>query len=214
MDHWRQLDLVSPSHFTNERVTVIGAGGIGSPTVLSLAKMGVSQIMVYDPDLVELHNLPNQMYRFEDIGKAKVSALSEIVYSFAGVEIEGKEEKFEAQQISGIVISGVDSMAARKAIWNRVKYNPSVKLYIEARMGAEVGRIHSLKPWDPTLVQWYESTLYDDEQATEDACTARAIIYNTGVIAGFIAAQLKKFVKNEEVRKEIIFDMSNFIFIV
>jgi hypothetical protein len=214
MDYWRQLDVVSPSDLADLKVTLIGAGGIGSPTALALTKMGVSQISVYDNDSVELHNLPNQFYRLSDLGKPKVEALADAVIDYAGVSPEAKVELFENQQLSGVVISGVDSMTARKAIWQRVRYNPTVEVYIEARMGAEVCRIHTVDPTDPSAVKWYETTLYSDEEAQELPCTARAIIYTVFVVAGLIASQVKKYVRGQELRKEIIFDLVTLILLV
>jgi tRNA A37 threonylcarbamoyladenosine dehydratase len=207
LDFWRQMTIISPSALDNYKVTVIGVGGIGSPTVIALAKMGISQITVYDYDFVESHNLPNQIYRISDLGKPKVEALKEVVADYAGIDIVAKMERFENQQLSGIVISGVDSMAARKTIWDKVRYNVSVPMYIEARMGAEVCRIHSVKPLDPTNVRWYESTLYSDDDALDLPCTERAIIYTVFMISGLIVRQVKNFVNNQDVLKEIIFDL-------
>jgi len=214
MDFWRQLDVVSPEDLASLRVNIIGAGGIGSPTALALAKMGVEHLTVFDPDTVELHNLPNQVFRFEDLGRAKVEALAAICRDFAGIEPEARQERFENQPLSGVVVSGVDTMAARKGIWQRVRYNPAVSLYVEARMGAEVARIHSVRPCDPTSVRWYEGTLYSDEEASEAPCTAQAIIYNVFMIAALVASQVKKFSKGEVFPKEIIFDLATLTLLV
>lgn len=214
MDHWRQLGIVTPYELEPLRVTVIGAGGIGSPSVLALAKMGIRYISVYDDDVVDFHNLPNQLYRFSDVGEPKVSALAGIVNDFTGVVIDPKNVRFEDQRLSGIVISAVDSMTARQKIWQRVRYNPAVKLYIEARMGAEVARIHTVKnPVNPSLVKWYETTLHSDEEAVETPCTERAIIYNVFMIASLVSNQVKKFAKGEDLAREIIFDMATFSFL-
>lgn len=211
MDFWRQLNVVSPSDLADLRVTMIGVGGIGSPTILALAKMGVENITVFDPDTVEPHNLPNQMYRFSDLGQTKVEGISSICRDFAGVELKKVAERFNDHPLSGIVISGVDTMSARKEIWGKIRWNPSVLLYIEARMGAEVARIHSVHSCDPSEVRWYETTLYSDEQASEAPCTARAVIYNVFMIAALVANQVKKFAKGEDIFKEIIFDLATLI---
>lgn len=215
MDFWRQLDIASSEELSRLRVAIIGAGGIGSPTALALAKMGIQHLQVYDDDSVELHNLPNQLYRFGDLGKAKVEGLAEICRDFAGVMIEANPKRFDGNhQLSEIIVSGVDTMTSRKEIWQRVRYNPAVRLYVEARMGAEVCRIHSVRPCDPDIVRWYEKTLYDDSEAVDLPCTARAVIYNVFVIAGLIANQVKKFAMTESVAREVIFDLKNLILIV
>jgi molybdopterin/thiamine biosynthesis adenylyltransferase len=215
MDFWRQLGIVSPEDLASLRVTVIGCGGIGSLTTLALAKMGVSQIVVYDDDSVEPHNLPNQMYRLGDLGKAKVEALAEICRDYAGVAVEIKKESFDgSQQLAGVIILGVDSMSARKQIWSRVKYNPAIQIYIEARMGAEVARVYTIHPCDPDDVKFYESMLYEDGEASELPCTARAVMYNTLAVAGLVANQVKKFARAEPLAREIIFDLKTLTLLV
>jgi threonine dehydrogenase-like Zn-dependent dehydrogenase len=213
MDFWRQMDIVTPEDLAKYTVTVIGAGGIGSPTALILSKMGVEKITVYDDDIVEKHNLPNQMYRTSDIGKSKVEATKDICSDFSGVTITVCNEKFEQQSVHGIVISGVDSMKSRAAIWKRMRYNPMVNLYVDARMGAEVCRILTVNPCDPDDIKWYENSLFPDEKASEEPCTAKAVIYNTFSIAGLIASQVKKLARAQLFVREIIFDLKTLTFI-
>lgn len=208
MDFWRQADIISQEDLNRHPISLIGAGGIGSPTALALAKMGVSRITVYDDDVVELHNLPNQIFRFSDLEKSKVEGIADICRDFAGTEVVTVPERLADHPLKGIVVSGVDSMASRKEIWERVKYNIAVEFYCEARMGAEVFMIHSVNPTDPDDVEWYETTLYSDEEASELPCTARAVIYNVFVISGLIANQVKKFSVGDPYHREIIMDLA------
>jgi len=207
------MDIVAPSDLEKIHITVIGAGGIGSPTTLALSKMGVENITIYDDDKVEKHNLPNQMFRISDLGKSKVEGTRDICKDFAGVDIEIFLQKFETQTANGIVISGVDSMKSRKDIWAKMKFNPAVKLYIDARMGAEVCRILTVKTCDPDDVRWYEKTLFSDDKASVEKCTEKAIIYNTFTISGLVANQVKKFARMESFPREIIFDLKTLMFI-
>jgi hypothetical protein len=214
MDYWRQLDLVTPAELKLP-ITLVGAGGIGSPTALALAKMGCSRLTVYDPDLVEPHNLPNQFYRLEDSARPKVEALRDLIRAFTGLEIVSIQEAVSRQPLSGVVISGVDSMSARQEIWHgSIRYRADVELYIDARMGAEVCRIYSIRPSDPEHVRAYELTLYNDDQASADACTAQAIIYNVLSIAGLIANQVKKYAKGEHLDREVILDLKTLTLLV
>lgn len=178
MDFWRQIDVLNPKDIRTP-ITVVGAGGIGSPTALALVKMGAGNVTVYDDDTIENHNLPNQMYREGDLGKHKVVALAEICRAFSGTAIKAVPERLNGQRLSGVVISGVDSMESRSEIWERVKWNPRVETYIDARMGAEVCRIYTVNPCNTDDIEYYESTQYTDRNAHEAPCTARAIIYNT-----------------------------------
>ena len=127
--YMRQTGFLSIDRL-NTKLNIIGAGAIGSFTALTLSKMGFNDISVYDPDVIELHNLPNQFYWESDIGKPKVIALKEIIQAFTGTEIKAYQEMYKAQSISGITISGVDSMDARIQIWRKIKLNMRVPLYI------------------------------------------------------------------------------------
>ncbi|UJP09800.1 ThiF family adenylyltransferase [Microbacterium sp. KUDC0406] len=62
------------------RVLVIGAGGLGSAVVPSLAAAGIGTIGIIDDDDVELSNLHRQLsHGVADIGRPKVDSLAETV---------------------------------------------------------------------------------------------------------------------------------------
>jgi molybdopterin/thiamine biosynthesis adenylyltransferase len=208
IDYWRQADLISPEALAAP-VTVIGAGGIGSPVALALAKMGCQNLTLYDPDVVEPHNLPNQFYRPRDVGRPKVAALADVIAEFTGAEVRAVQESVAGQPLSGVVISGVDSMASRERIWREsIRYRPGVSVYIDARMGAQVCRVLTVRPVDPDDVRWYESTLFADDGANEEPCTARAIIYTTLGLASLVANQVKRHAMSEAFERDLLIDFA------
>lgn len=58
-------------------VGIAGAGGLGSTVAVMLARAGVGNLVIVDPDVVELSNLNRQQYFTDQLGKAKVVALKE-----------------------------------------------------------------------------------------------------------------------------------------
>jgi hypothetical protein len=206
MDFWRQTDLVDPDQL-GFPLTLIGAGGIGSPVALAVAKMGCRRITLYDPDIVEQHNLPNQVYRSRDVGRPKVEALAELLGEFAAPAVQAIQAAVAGQQLNGVVVSAVDSMASRERIWrDSIRFRVGVPLYIDARMGAQVCRVLSVRPCDPDDVRRYEATLYADDAAAEDPCTAQAIIYTTFGVGALVANQIKRFACTEPLAGDIVFD--------
>jgi hypothetical protein len=208
IDYWRQADLIPPEALAAP-VTVVGAGGIGSPVALALAKMGCRTLTLYDPDVVEAHNLPNQIYRLRDVGRPKVAALAEVLAEFAAADVRAVQETVSGQPLSGLVISGVDSMVSRERVWHgSIRYRPAVPLYIDARMGAQVCRVLTVRPVDPDDVRWYESTLFPDEGADEEPCTARAIIYTALGLASLVANQVKRHALGEAYERDLLVDFA------
>ncbi len=62
----------------NQKVLVIGAGGLGCPCLLSLAGAGIGALGIADFDTVSLSNLHRQnIYQFTDVGKPKITAAAE-----------------------------------------------------------------------------------------------------------------------------------------
>jgi len=207
MDFLRQLDIVSPE-MLDFPITLIGCGGIGSPTALALAKMGCSQLTLYDPDVVEEHNLPNQVFSLEAVGQAKAKVLAEVIRQFADCEPVAVQQAVTGEEpLQGLCIVSVDTMRARKAIWRGIRHNPAVPLLVDARMGGEFGVVYSIHPTEPEEVAFYESTLYSDDEALELPCTAQAVIYNVFIMASLIANIVKRYAVGEEIPKELIADL-------
>lgn len=70
------------------RVTIVGAGGTGSPTAVQLAKMGVANMKLIDMDVVDRTNLP-RIYgaSYADIGKSKVEVVKKHIETFSKASI-------------------------------------------------------------------------------------------------------------------------------
>lgn len=193
----RQLDIV-PLGILGEPITIIGAGAIGSFTALTLAKMGFCDITVYDFDSIEVENMNCQFFRHSDIGKKKVDALRELVHDFTGIEIEAHAEKYEGGMFKGIVISAVDSMAVRKLVWDEHKeFAMGTKLIIDPRMGAEDVLCYAMTPTKLKDITTYEKTLYSDDEAVQERCTAKATMYTATMLSGFVAKIVKDFLHDD-----------------
>lgn len=209
LDWTRQLSLINPERLQFP-ITVIGAGGIGSPTALALAKMGCGDLSIWDFDRVEEHNIANQFYPLDAVGKLKVEALTSVVETFAGLQPRIVPRAFTTEErISGVVCACVDTMEARTDIWNAVRFKPAVPLYLDARVAGEIGMLYTIRPCDIHAVRFYEQTLHSDEEAIDLPCTGRSVIYNGFFVAALIAAQIKSYALQKDVYSEIIFDLQN-----
>lgn len=106
------------------RVAVIGAGGLGSPSLLYLAGAGIGRITVVDDDLVDESNLQRQViHAAADIGRPKVeSALERVRALNPDVEVVGVGHHLDASNAGDIlaehdlVLDGSDNFATRYAV--------------------------------------------------------------------------------------------------
>jgi len=204
----RQMDICPPEKLQFP-IVVIGAGAIGSAAVLTLAKMGCSDITVWDDDVLTEHNIPNQMCKPLLVGNDKVEALRVLVREMTETDIGTDARRYRGQRLKGVVILAVDSMDVRLEAWKRIKLDSNVPLLIDPRMGAEVGRIYCIRPTDPTAIDFYEENLHPSSEAEQLPCSARSIIYCPTVMAGLIAVQIKAYAMAQPTKREIIIDLSN-----
>ncbi len=193
-DYWRQLDVFNPEAF-NEEVHIIGVGATGSWIAYILAKMGVRKLHAWDFDVVEAHNLPNQIFGRGDVGEYKINALKQRLDVDCGCEVVPHNEKVDgSQKFSGIIFLCTDTMSSRKEIWEKaIKYQLNVKLMVETRLGAELCIVHTVKPCYPSDVKNFEDTLFEDGEGEASPCTYRAIGTVVSVTAGLAAHKLIKF---------------------
>lgn len=178
----RQLGFYDPSEHEHDSVTFIGVGGIGSFAAYGAAKLGIPNITLIDPDEVEIHNVPNQMYTGDNVGTSKAVATAYNLCDQNDVDPD-RITQIEATlpdpaiTLSGVVVSGLDTMEARSEIWaNHIKFNPRVPLYLDARLGGQIINLYAVRPGDYQDVEHYEKTLYSDDEAEDTSCTERGLI--------------------------------------
>ena len=207
----RQLDILPPEKLSFP-IVCIGAGAIGSATVVTLAKMGCSTITVWDDDNLEEHNIPNQLCKPDCIGRPKVNALAELVDELTGTVITIDPRRYMGQALEGVVIVTVDNMMCRQMVWKRVKMNVKVPLLIDARMGAEFARLYTIGSTNPDQDEFYRRICTVMKRPNVCRVRRRSIIYCPTVIAGLIALPGQK-VRDQCSRysREILFDLPNLV---
>ena len=201
----RQLDIL-PMEKLDAKITIIGAGAIGSFTTLTLAKMGFKNITVWDYDEVDDVNINCQFYPITAIGLSKVESLKAMVEVFTGTIIKTKKAKYEGELLRGdIVISAVDSMAVRQNIFD----NCTSDWLIDPRMAAEYMAMYVTDLSKPVQIQAYKKSLHDDASAVQERCTAKSTMYTVGTIAGFIGKAVKDIVTDHPPIESLDFNIEN-----
>lgn len=106
------------------RVGVIGAGGLGSSVLLSLAAAGVGELVVIDDDTVDVSNLHRQIiHGMGDVGRPKLESAAESVaavspettFTARSVRLD-PDNAVELLRGCDVVIDGSDTFATRTAV--------------------------------------------------------------------------------------------------
>jgi adenylyltransferase/sulfurtransferase len=105
-------------------IAIVGAGGLGSPTLLALAAAGVGELIVIDDDVVEQSNLQRQvMHRLGDIGAPKVDsavrAAAELSPETTVRAVRDRLSSHNAADLlagADLVIDGTDTFETREAV--------------------------------------------------------------------------------------------------
>jgi hypothetical protein len=177
----QQHELLDHRHA--RAATIIGAGSVGSQVACMLAKMGVPALTIWDGDTIESHNVPMSAYRAGDIGVRKVDALGELIAEQSGLRIEKIARMYAGEPLRGAVVASVDSMEARKAIWEAVKLDPAVDVLVDTRTAAELVSVFAVRPCDPEDIDFYERFLYPSSEAVRPMCGLHGIIFQSAIAA-------------------------------
>ncbi len=173
MDLSRHISIFSPDNIMYP-IHIIGVGATGSFVAQMLARMGVPVLNIYDYDIVEIHNIPNQSFDTRHIGQTKTEALVSILKDINPnivVNVFNKEVKEEdVSELSGYVFMLVDSMKARKQLWEACKNNDKIINYWESRLGSDQGRVYSIALEKDKDYRRYEQDFYSDDVSEVSAC--------------------------------------------
>ena len=159
------LGVDGQKRLKNARVLVIGAGGLGSPTLMYLAAAGVGTIGVVEFDMVDESNLQRQIIHGQsDIGRSKADSARDSILEInplvtvrlheMRLEPDNAVELFEQYDL---IIDGTDNFATRYLVndaavlahkpyvWGSIyRFEGQVSVFWEDAPADEVGNERSL----------------------------------------------------------------------
>jgi molybdopterin/thiamine biosynthesis adenylyltransferase len=202
----RHFEIFNPKE-NDTGVTIIGAGAIGSRVFATLVELGLNKITVYDPDIVEAHNLANQLFATSDIGNAKVDGLYTWAQNKLGHNPDTMSFWFKSvnreTSIKGTVFLLVDSLETRRELATSFKNNLNIPRVIDVRMAATHGNIYTFSPH--SQLDKYLATLGEDEHAEVSACGSPYSVAPTAAIMANMAVwQFIHAKTNPEAGDEIV----------
>lgn len=176
-------------------LNIIGVGATGSYIGLTAAKMGFHNFRVWDLDIVESHNLPNQIYEADQVGMKKVDAFEQILQRFnPTIKVEKHPYFFTSEEhkwlLDGPLVLTVDTMHARKDIFNAFKLNWKVKNVFETRLGFMHAELNVLDNMNLSKLQNWNENLLSDEDIPEAPCNERIITSLVGIVSATAVHQI------------------------
>ncbi|MBE7413530.1 MAG: molybdopterin-synthase adenylyltransferase MoeB [Leptospiraceae bacterium] len=190
----------------NSTVTVMGAGGLGSPALFYLAACGIGNIRIIDSDILDLTNLQRQiLHRTENISKLKTDSAEETLHSLnPWINIKKFSFRGKADNIlsiiegSDIVLEGSDNFETKFLI-NDACYFLKIPLIIGGILRFEGQLIGILPDSTPCYRCIFHSPPPPDEIPS---CAEAGVIGGVaGVIGSLQATEAIKFIlKIEESR--------------
>lgn len=214
----RQEEFFSPIKVTDE-IHIIGIGAIGSHIAEMLVRMGLPKIHIYDFDVVDEHNIPNQLYNETDIGLLKTEALAGHCASInpeIKLTMHSKGYILEQTRLAGYVFLCVDSIELRKAICKEHEFNPAIKALFDFRMGLEDAQHYAADWKDRAQIDALLASMnFTDEEATEamptTACgSALCVLPTIRVITSYGIANWINYIKTGKLKKVILANAFNF----
>ena len=168
-------------------VTLIGAGGIGSPAIQYLAAAGVGRLTVIDDDQVSLDNLHRQvLFGTSDIGRPKAEVAGEAAARLnPDVAFEARRERLAKDNVAAllagadVVIDGSDNFATRLVVSDRCTA-ARIPL-VSAAIGQFQIQIGTFRGWEPDrpCYRCYVGDAFDADDC--DSCSELGVL---GPVAG------------------------------
>ena len=204
----RHLGIFDP-HKNKISASIVGCGAIGSFVSVGLAKMGVVEQELFDFDKVEIENLPVQMHQKSFIGKNKAEATRETVKELCPISVDiSINEKWDGQSLqSDVIVSAVDSLEVRKQIWESVKYDSSIKILVDARIGGQAIKVFAIDPSNPDDIKIYDNSL-KSTQGSELPCTERGVIDVSLFASSLLIRSIRRWIVSKQKEPYLVFDLS------
>lgn len=214
MNFKRQQGIFPPEIAAALPVTLIGVGGIGSATLIMLAKVGFTQIAIVDDDLVKEANVPHQLlWGPGDLGKLKVEVAAERVLELMGTLVRTYPCSFPSENLpplAGIVIAAVDSIEVRKQIWEKTQWNANISLYVDPRTGVGPNgqwlEVHSVRPTVLQDIEYYEQHLHPTADI-DPQLTCNAFLPVNLIVASFVTYQIRKWAMRKPYHQRVVLEM-------
>lgn len=166
------IGLEGQEKLKRAKVAIVGIGGLGCPTAVTLAAMGVGYLRIVDRDVVEKSNLHRQhLYGYNDVNYPKVEVAAKRLKELNPyIEVDPfpiyVDEVTAGDVVEGVdlVIDGLDNITARKAL-NKACVKNGVPYLFSAAIQT-YGVISMIIPGETACLECIYPNITDEELPT------------------------------------------------
>jgi molybdopterin/thiamine biosynthesis adenylyltransferase len=208
----RSDEILNIEKIMNKNIHIIGCGATGSHLAIQLVKLGANKLYLWDFDTVEAHNLTNQIWEHEDIGKTKIDTLVEKILKINPFIPERnliKRGKWEGQFLEGIIFCCVDSMELRKEIYETNQYNSNIQIMFDPRLGSTTGSVFTYIWNDKNIEELIKlSNFKDDEIDVERSLCGTPINIGTTLqaVVNYLLINFINYLNGESYYQQVYFE--------
>jgi len=212
MDLSKSYEYFQPEKLDG-RVHIIGCGSVGSTLAENLARCGVTKMTLWDFDVVEPHNIVNQMFRQQDFGHKKVEALRDILMEIdpdITNDLEVKEDGWRGEILSGYIFLCIDNIELRRKFVENHFESPYVKAVFDFRTGLEDAQ-HYAADWSNHKMKedLLASMQFSHDEAKEETPVSvcgitLGVCPTVRVICAYGVSNFINFVRGKELKKLLL----------
>lgn len=217
MDLTKSYDFFKPDNTVP--INIIGCGSVGSTVAENLARFGFENLILWDFDIVERHNIANQMFRERDVGKRKTGALKEYlseINPILSTTVRTKDDGWQGESLVGYVFLCVDTIELRREIAQKNMYNINLKALFDFRTRLLDAQHYAVDWFNlKSKKDYIETTNFTHNEAKEvtpvSACNVTLSVCPTiRIICAYGVANFINFVKSGDLKKIIVADAFSF----
>ncbi|HZS76542.1 MAG TPA: ThiF family adenylyltransferase [Ktedonobacteraceae bacterium] len=108
--------------FSQQLLTICGAGTLGGNLAEALARMGFARLRLIDKDRVEMRNLSTQPFSRAEVGAPKARTLANTLYRAVQAKVEPQVVELNTSNVanllkgSALIVDAFDNRAGRTAV--------------------------------------------------------------------------------------------------
>ena len=220
LDHSKFLEFFDPLKIGGT-VHILGCGATGSHIAMDMARIGVRRVCLYDFDIVNVHNIANQIFQRQHVGTNKALACAgEMKLINDDIDIRVFERGYTSQPLSGYVFLCMDNIDTTRTVVESNRGNTNIRAVFNTRMDLTSAQLYAADWMNSSAIDKLLKTMQFTQEEVKaerpvSACgTTLSIISTVKMITACATSNFINFINTGELKKFLVVDTFGFNFLV